>query len=53
MDMAFLSGASGVLFWGWGVSEEKGIPMWWSRETHSPADKKFCDFIKGYKIPLR
>jgi mannan endo-1,4-beta-mannosidase len=51
MDSAFLAGASGVMFWGWGLDEEKGIPMWWSGESHSIADKEFCNLIREYKIP--
>lgn len=51
MDSAFESGASGVMFWGWGVPEEKRVPMWWSSEAHSTEDKEFCAFIKSYNIP--
>lgn len=51
MDSAFLVGASGVMFWGWGVPEEKNIPMWWKQESHSTVDKKFCEFIRNYRIP--
>jgi mannan endo-1,4-beta-mannosidase len=47
---AFSAGASGAMFWGWGVPEEKAIPMWWSRESHTPEDKSFCSFIKKYTI---
>jgi len=50
MDTSFSSGASGVMFWGWGVPEEKRVPMWWSNESHSQADNRFCEFIKEYKI---
>jgi len=51
MDAAFNAGASGVMFWGWGISEEKRVPMWWSSESHSTSDKSFCDFLKSYQIP--
>lgn len=51
MDKAFSAGCSGVMFWGWGIPEEKRIPMWWSKEGHSIADNKFCDFLKNYHIP--
>lgn len=51
MDTAFLAGASGAMFWGWGIPEEKKIPMWWSNESHSVADKEFCNFLKKYQIP--
>lgn len=50
MDTAFSAGATGVMFWGWGIPEEKKIPMWWSQESHSAADKKFCAFLKEYQI---
>lgn len=51
MDAAFLAGCSGAMFWGWGVPEEKRVPMWWSKESHSAQDKQFCDFIGKYQIP--
>jgi|GEM_PF-1814358 len=51
MDTAFNAGCAGVMFWGWGIPEVKRVPMWWSREDHSIADQKFCDFIKNYRIP--
>jgi endo-1,4-beta-mannosidase len=51
MDKAFHAGCSGVMFWGWGIPEEKRVPMWWSKEGHSIADKQFCDFLKNYRIP--
>jgi endo-1,4-beta-mannosidase len=51
MDKAFHAGCSGVMFWGWGVPEAKRVPMWWSKEDHSIADKKFCNFLKNYRIP--
>jgi endo-1,4-beta-mannosidase len=51
MDAAFSSGASGVMFWGWGVPGEHDIPMWWNQESHSVSDKVFCDFIRRYRIP--
>lgn len=51
MDAAFYAGCSGVMFWGWGVPEAKRVPMWWSKEDHSIADKKFCNFLKNYHIP--
>jgi len=38
------------MFWGWGVPEERGVPMWWSREGHSVANAQFGAFIKDYKI---
>ncbi len=51
MDAAFSAGCCGAMFWGWGIPEEKRVPMWWSRESHSSADKKFCAFLRGYRIP--
>lgn len=51
MDAAFSAGCSGVMFWGWGVPEEKNIPMWWSQESHSTADERFCAFLRKYKLP--
>lgn len=50
MDTAFSAGCSGVMFWGWGVPEEKRVPMWWSKESHSVGDGSFCKFIKQYQI---
>ena len=51
MNAAFSAGCSGVMFWGWGVPEEKNVPMWWSQESHSTADERFCAFLKKYKFP--
>jgi len=51
MDAAFDAGASGVMFWGWGVSKEQDIPMWWAKESHNIEDEKFCAFLKKYIIP--
>lgn len=51
MDKAFYAGCSGVMFWGWGIPEEKLVPMWWSKEGHSIADKRFCEFLRNYRIP--
>lgn len=53
MDTAFYAGCSGVIFWGWGVPEEKMVPMWWSQESHSTADRNFCTFLKKYQIPYK
>lgn len=53
MDTAFHAGASGVMFWGWGIPEEREVPMWWNRESHTAADKEFCDFLKEYRIPYK
>jgi len=51
MDTASRAGAYGLMFWGWGVPEEKKVPMWWSKESHNMDDKLFCDFIKKYNFP--
>ena len=51
VDQAFYAGCSGVMFWGWGIPETTRVPMWWSNEDHSIANKKFCDFLKNYHIP--
>jgi hypothetical protein len=51
MDTAFLAGASGAMFWGWGIPEERRVPMWWSQESHTTTDKKFCVFLREYRIP--
>ncbi len=51
MDQAFEAGSCGVMFWGWGIPEARRVPMWWNREDHNVVNKKFCDFIKNYKIP--
>lgn len=51
MDTAFRSGVSGVMFWGWGIPEEREVPMWWSSESHTAADKEFCSFLKTYRTP--
>lgn len=50
MDAAFSAGCSGVMFWGWGVPDEINIPMWWSKESHSTADKDFCQSLRQYRI---
>lgn len=50
MDTAFSAGAGGVMFWGWGIAQEKEIPMWWSKESHDVTDEGFCDFLRRYQI---
>ena len=51
MDAAFSAGASGVMFWGWGVPEEKCVPMWWNNESHNQDDKEFCFLLRNYVMP--
>ncbi|MCK9604772.1 MAG: cellulase family glycosylhydrolase [Candidatus Omnitrophica bacterium] len=53
LDTAFLAGCSGAMFWGWGIPEEKDIPTWWSKESHSVLDKDFSAFIKEYHVPRK
>lgn len=50
MDAAFSAGASGVIFWGWGIPEAKDVSMWWSSEIHDVTEEKFSTLIRGYKI---
>jgi len=51
IDSAFSSGASGVMFWGWGVPEAKDVSMWWAPEIHDYTEEEFVELIKKYKIP--
>ena len=51
MDAAFSSGASGVMFWGWGVAEAKKVSMWWASEIHDATERNFSSFISEYRIP--
>jgi endo-1,4-beta-mannosidase len=52
MDAAFFSGASGMMFWGWGVPEDKNVPLWWAPEDHDTTDVEFCALIKNYAARL-
>jgi len=51
MDTAFTAGASGAMFWGWGVPETKNVPEWWNTEDHDPTETEFIALISEYKIP--
>jgi hypothetical protein len=51
MDIAFSSGVSGVMFWGWGVPETRSVPLWWNTEDHDITETKFVNLIKDYQIP--
>ncbi|HLC01721.1 MAG TPA: cellulase family glycosylhydrolase [Anaerolineales bacterium] len=51
MDMAFAAGASGVMFWGWGVPETRTVPLWWKLEDHDITETEFCALIREYQIP--
>jgi endo-1,4-beta-mannosidase len=53
MDTAFTAGASGVLFWGWGVPEEKTVSLWWKDEGHDVTEEEFCTLIKGYQPSIK
>ncbi|MFA5804267.1 MAG: cellulase family glycosylhydrolase [Melioribacteraceae bacterium] len=48
MDAAFNNGATGAMFWGWGVPEDKKVPLWWALEDHDTTDTEFCALIKSY-----
>lgn len=50
MDAAFSAGASGVMFWGWGVPETRDVPLWWSDEDHDITETEFCQLIREYKV---
>lgn len=51
MDAAFSAGASGALFWGWGVPQTANVPLWWQKEDHDITETAFCDMLKNYQIP--
>lgn len=51
MNAAFSAGASGALFWGWGVPETANVPLWWQKEEHDITETAFCDMLKDYQIP--
>lgn len=51
MDAAFSAGASGVMFWGWGVPETSEVPLWWNNEDHDITEIEFCQMIREYEIP--
>jgi len=51
MDIVFSAGASGALFWGWGVPETANVPLWWQKEDHDITETTFCDMLKSYQIP--
>ena len=51
MDTVFSSGASGAMFWGWGVPITRAVPLWWRYEDHDVTEIEFCTMIKEYKIP--
>jgi mannan endo-1,4-beta-mannosidase len=52
LDITFKSGASGALFWGWGVPGTKQVLLWWSDEDHDSTETLFVQMLKDYGIPL-
>lgn len=52
MDAAFSSGASGAMFWGWGVPDSKFVPQYWHNEEHDMTETEFCNMIKNYVMPV-
>ena len=51
MDILFSAGGSGALFWGWGVPETRGVPLWWRQEDHDQTEEEFVAMLREYKIP--
>lgn len=51
LDSAFSAGASGALFWGWGVPETKKVLLWWRIEDHDSSETEFTKLIRGYQMP--
>lgn len=51
LDVTFSAGASGALFWGWGVPQTANVPLWWQKEDHDITETAFCDMLKNYQIP--
>lgn len=51
MDTTFASGASGVMFWGWGVVETKNVPLWWRDEDNDASQEEFCQLMRTYQPP--
>ena len=51
MDVAFSAGASGAIFWGWGVPETVFVPLWWRLEDHDVTETEFCAMIREYQFP--
>ncbi len=50
LDTAFSAGASGALFWGWGVPETKKVLLWWRQEDHDSSETEFTALIRNYEI---
>jgi hypothetical protein len=51
LDTVFAAGASGAMFWGWGVPETKTVPLWWRLEDHDRTETEFSALIRDYQIP--
>ncbi|MBM3707809.1 MAG: hypothetical protein FJW61_01860 [Actinobacteria bacterium] len=51
MDTVFSAGASGAIFWGWGVPETRTLSLWWRYEDHDVTETEFCTMIKEYEFP--
>ncbi len=51
LDTAFSAGASGAMFWGWGVPETKTVPLWWRLEDHDRSETEFTTLIRDYQMP--
>lgn len=51
MDAAYSNGASGTMFWGWGVPETVNVPLWWKNEEHDSSETQFVDFLRTYQFP--
>jgi hypothetical protein len=50
-DATFSAGASGAMFWGWGIPETRRVPLWWKYEDHDITETEFCNLIREYQIP--
>jgi endo-1,4-beta-mannosidase len=51
MDAAFNAGASGAMFWGWGVPDSKFVPQYWYYQEHDMTETEFCNMIRNYFMP--
>lgn len=51
LDIVFSLGASGAMFWGWGVSGTETVPLWWNQEDHDVTETEFCTLLREYVMP--
>ncbi len=51
LDTAFSAGASGALFWGWGVPDTKKVLLTWMLEDHDSSETEFTRLIREYQFP--